>query len=98
MPCIEAHNLRKTFGKTIALAGIDLRVEEGGILGIGGNPAGKTTPRGSDQPYQAKMRPPLSVMRGSSAPLASCCSRATWKSPTFVASNQLQPLSAADFF
>jgi ABC-2 type transport system ATP-binding protein len=44
MACIEAHGLRKTFGKTIALDGIDLRVEEGRILGlIGPNGAGKTT-------------------------------------------------------
>jgi ABC-2 type transport system ATP-binding protein len=44
MPCIEAHGLRKTFGTTIALDGVDLRVEEGRILGIiGPNGAGKTT-------------------------------------------------------
>src|SRR6202166_4103972 len=44
MPCIEARGLRKTFGPTIALDGIDLRVEEGRILGlIGPNGAGKTT-------------------------------------------------------
>ena len=44
MTVIEAHNLRKTFGKNIALEGIDLQVEEGRILGlIGPNGAGKTT-------------------------------------------------------
>jgi ABC-2 type transport system ATP-binding protein len=44
MACIEARGLRKAFGTTIALAGIDLRVEEGRILGIvGPNGAGKTT-------------------------------------------------------
>ena len=44
MPCIEAQGLRKAFGTTIALDGIDLRVEEGRILGlIGRNGAGKTT-------------------------------------------------------
>ncbi|HEX6493899.1 MAG TPA: ABC transporter ATP-binding protein [Acidobacteriaceae bacterium] len=44
MACIEARRLRKSFGKTIALDGIDLRVEEGRILGlIGPNGAGKTT-------------------------------------------------------
>jgi ABC-2 type transport system ATP-binding protein len=44
MPCIEARGLRKAFGPTVALDGIDLRVEEGRILGlIGPNGAGKTT-------------------------------------------------------
>ena len=44
MPCIEAHALRKVFGTTVALDSIDLRLEEGRILGlIGPNGAGKTT-------------------------------------------------------
>ena len=44
MACIEARGLRKAFGPTIALDGVDLRVEEGRILGlIGLNGAGKTT-------------------------------------------------------
>ena len=44
MTCIEARGLRKVFKTTPALDGIDLRIEEGRILGlIGPNGAGKTT-------------------------------------------------------
>src|SRR3954470_11634304 len=44
MACIEAHGLRKVFGATVALDGVDLHVEEGRILGIiGPNGAGKST-------------------------------------------------------
>ena len=44
MTCIEARGLRKAFGTTVALDGVDLRIEEGRILGlIGPNGAGKTT-------------------------------------------------------
>jgi ABC-2 type transport system ATP-binding protein len=44
MSVIEARGLRKSFGATLALDGIDLRVEDGRILGlIGPNGAGKTT-------------------------------------------------------
>src|SRR4029453_342705 len=44
MACIEARGLRKSFGTTVALDGVDLRVEGGRILGlIGPNGAGKTT-------------------------------------------------------
>src|ERR1041384_902957 len=44
MAYIEARGLRKSFDHTVALDGIDLRVDEGRILGlIGPNGAGKTT-------------------------------------------------------
>src|SRR5215831_4276816 len=60
MACIEARGLRKSFGKTIALDGIDLRVEDGRILGIiGPNGAGKTTALNAIlglTPYQGELR------------------------------------------
>src|SRR5215472_13077059 len=60
MPCIEARGLRKTFGSTTALEGVDLRVEEGRILGlIGPNGAGKTTALNAILgliPYQGELR------------------------------------------
>jgi len=44
MLCIEARGLRKAYKTTVALDGVDLKVEEGRILGlIGPNGAGKST-------------------------------------------------------
>jgi ABC-2 type transport system ATP-binding protein len=44
MAYIEARGLRKVFGNTVALDSVDLKVEEGRIVGlIGPNGAGKTT-------------------------------------------------------
>jgi ABC-2 type transport system ATP-binding protein len=44
MAVIEARGLRKSFGTTVAVDGVDLRVDEGRIVGlIGPNGAGKST-------------------------------------------------------
>ena len=60
MACIEARGLRKAYGTTVALDGVDLRVEEGRILGlIGPNGAGKTTALNAIlglTPYQGELR------------------------------------------
>src|SRR5579859_7565432 len=60
MACIEARGLRKSFGSTVALDGVDLRVEEGRILGvIGPNGAGKTTALNAIlglTPYEGELR------------------------------------------
>src|SRR5256714_3347217 len=60
MATIEARGLRKTFGTTVALDGIDLRVEEGRILGlVGPNGAGKTTALNAIlglTPYQGELK------------------------------------------
>ncbi len=60
MTVIEARGLSKAFGATIALDGVDLRVEEGRILGlIGPNGAGKTTALNAIlglTPYQGELK------------------------------------------
>lgn len=60
MTCIEARGLRKAYGSTVALDGVDLRVEEGRILGlIGPNGAGKTTALNAIlglTPYQGELK------------------------------------------
>jgi len=60
MTVIEARGLRKAFGTTIALDGVDLRVEEGRILGlIGPNGAGKSTALNAIlglTPYQGELK------------------------------------------
>ena len=60
MACIEARGLRKNFGSTVALDGIDLRIEEGRIVGlIGPNGAGKTTALNAIlglTPYQGELK------------------------------------------
>src|SRR6202047_5285862 len=60
MPVIETRGLRKVFGTTVALDGMNLRVEEGRILGlIGPNGAGKTTALNAIlglSPYHGELR------------------------------------------
>ena len=60
MACIEARGLQKSYGSTKALDGMDLRVEEGRILGlIGPNGAGKTTALNAIlglTPYEGELR------------------------------------------
>ena len=60
MACIEARGLRKSYGTTVAVDGVDLRVEEGRILGlIGPNGAGKTTALNAIlglTPYQGELK------------------------------------------
>jgi ABC-2 type transport system ATP-binding protein len=60
MTVIDARGLRKAFGTTLALDGVDLRVEEGRILGlIGPNGAGKTTALNAIlglTPYQGELK------------------------------------------
>jgi ABC-2 type transport system ATP-binding protein len=60
MPVIEARGLRKAFKTNVALDGIDLRVEQGRILGlIGPNGAGKTTALNAIlglTPYEGELR------------------------------------------
>ncbi len=60
MACIEARDLRKAYGMTVALDGVNLRVEEGRILAlIGPNGAGKTTALNvmlGLAPYQGELR------------------------------------------
>ena len=60
MATIEARGLRKIFGTTVALDGIDLHVEEGRILGlVGANGAGKTTALNAIlglTPYQGELK------------------------------------------
>jgi ABC-2 type transport system ATP-binding protein len=60
MACIEAHGLRKSYGPNLALNGIDLRVEDGRIVGlIGPNGAGKTTALNAIlglTPFQGELR------------------------------------------
>src|SRR5437773_6418015 len=60
MACIGALGLRKAFGTTSALDSVDLRVEEGRILGlIGPNGAGKTTALNAIlglTPYQGELK------------------------------------------
>jgi ABC-2 type transport system ATP-binding protein len=60
MTTIEASGLRKSYGSTVALGGVDLHIDEGRIVGlIGPNGAGKTTALNAILgliPYQGSLR------------------------------------------
>jgi ABC-2 type transport system ATP-binding protein len=60
MTLIEARGLRKSYGPAVALDGVDLRVDEGRIIGlIGPNGAGKSTALNAIlglTPYQGELR------------------------------------------
>ena len=60
MACLEARGLRKAFGATVALDGVDLCIEEGRIFGLTGpNGAGKTTALNAFvglTPYQGELK------------------------------------------
>jgi ABC-2 type transport system ATP-binding protein len=60
MACIEARGLRKIYGTTVALDGIDLEVQAGRILGlVGPNGAGKSTALNAIlglTPYQGELK------------------------------------------
>jgi ABC-2 type transport system ATP-binding protein len=60
MSCIEARGLRKSYGGSVALGGIDLTVEKGRIVGlIGPNGAGKSTALNAMLgllPYQGELK------------------------------------------
>ena len=60
MAHIEARGLRKTYGSTVALDGVDLEIEAGRIVGlIGPNGAGKTTALNAIVgliPYEGRLR------------------------------------------
>src|SRR5687767_1004260 len=60
MAYVEARGLRKRYGKTVALDSVDLRVDEGRIVGlIGPNGAGKSTALNAIvglTPYEGQLR------------------------------------------
>ncbi len=72
---IETRGLKKSFGKTHAVAGVDLAVSAGGVYGVlGPNEAGKTTtirptrPTPSPVPSPELPKPARSASHGGGSP------------------------------
>lgn len=97
-PVIEVKNLRKTYGKTVAVDDVSFQVNDGEIFGlIGPNGAGKTTAveclQGLRQPDSVSVGAArLQSLSADLLPVRYCCP------PAFSAGNNLLTLTAIAYF